>query len=389
MLELLVQAVNPLVYKTCAANWVPYPPGALTGYHGWCGTSPHQAFESIVLLDSFVYDHAADRYRFVCWMNQANWPSWSINSFIIHPETGVIESRQDLVGYAVAHAWTEPIYNGGLNKVYAGYLVTASGYGIVEVGLPDGIPSSAQVANPILTALQVPILAATNNGFAVSPENKLICVLSLTEGLTVYDYSTTPGTRLYYHPFNESFGWGMGYENEENCWCLFSSAQLGSGASIQDRQTLVKYNYRRDKIELVSELQQQGAPDRFAQVAFDTKRKKLAAIRIKADDPVTGAASNTFEIYSPRPAMAHVTVPVAIKQISEDTETTFISHLLGTKAEAGGGKEVVISCSPTAALIKNPKQVTEVNGRVAFNVTPPTLAATETITVAYTETKVT
>lgn len=390
MLELITQVTNPLVYKTCAEHWAPFPPGATTGYHGWCGTSPHQALESIVLLDSFVYDPVADRYRFICFMNTANYPSWSINSFIVHPETGVIESRQDLIGYAVAHAWTEPMYNGGLGKVYAGYLATPAGYGIVEVGFPDGIPSASQVANPILTVAHVPLLSMTNNGFAVSPENKLICVLSLgSEGMTVYDYSTTPGTRLHYRPFNESFAWGIGYENEENCWVLLSSAQLGFGASAQDKQTLVKYNYRRDNIELVSELQQQGAVDRLAQVAFDTKRKKLAAIRIKADDAVTGAANNSFEIYSPRPAMAHITVPVAIKQISEDTETTLVSHLLGTKAEAGGSKEVVISCSPTASIIKNPKQVTEVNGRVAFKVTPPDDGATETITVQYTETKVT
>lgn len=389
MLELVKQTINPLVYKTCAEHWVPFPPGAPVGYQGWCGTSPHTALESIYILDSFVYDHAADRYRFVCWMQTANYPSWSINSFIVHPETGIIESRQDLLGYAVAHAWTDPMYNGGLNKLYAGYIVTASGYGIVEVLLPDGIPTATQIANPILTASQVPILAGTNHGFAVSPENKLICILSLNEGMTVYDYSTTPGTRKWYHPLNESYAWGMGYENEENCWCLLSSAQMGFGASTATRQTLVKYNYRRDKIELVSELQQQGAPDRLAQVAFDTKRKKIAAIRIKADDPVTGLASNTFEIYSPRPAMAHVTVPVNLRQISKDTEVTLVSHLLGTKAEAGGGKEMGITCAPTAAIIKNPKLVTEVNGRVAFRIKPATVGVTEAVTVAYTETKVT
>ena len=386
MLELVADSGgNAFEYMTCAEGWVPFPPGATVGYNGMCGTGkPYM--ETVLLLDSFVYDHANDVYRFVCWLNQANWPSWKIKAYHFHPETATLIESVELTGFAVAHAWTDPMYNGGLNGLYAGYIVTP--YKIVNVLLPDGIPTAAMISNPHVTADQIPDLVMSNMGFAICPERKLFVNTNLNSGIRVWDYSATPGlaTLLYTRPLNESFVWGMGYENQDNCWMLMAD-QIAGYAST--RQTLVKYNYGRDRMELVSELQQQGGADRFAQVAFDTKRKKLAAIRIKTDNPTTGQAVNSFEIYSPRPAMAHITVPVAVKPISEDTKTLFVSHLMGTKAEAGGQREVSISCAPTAALITTPKKLTEANGRVGFEVTPPDDGNTETITVEYDETKVT
>jgi hypothetical protein len=385
MLELVQEnpGDNAFEYLTCADNWVPFPPGATSGYHGWCGIGTRQYLEKALILDSFVYDHANDVYRFIVWMNQANYPSWKIKAYTFDPETAEMIDSTELVGFAVAHAWTDPMYNGGLNGLYAGYIV--SPYKIVNVSLPDGFPSAAQIANPHVTATQIPNLAASNMGFAICPERKLFCMAQITNGIQTYDYSAYPSaaTLLYYRPLPESFVWGMGYENEETCWLLCSDTITGA---IATRQTLLKYNYGRDKIELVSELQQTGAPDEFAQVAFDTKRKKIAAIRLKADD-ADGRANNTFQIYSPRPVMAHITVPVNISKLSEDEEATLVTHLMGTKAEAGGNKEITVSCAPTAGLITQPKLLTESSGRAAIKITPSTSGATETITVQYNETK--
>jgi hypothetical protein len=385
-LELLARVPNFYQYRSCTGNWVPFPPGATVGYNGMCGTgTPY--LETILIMDSFVYDQSIDRYRFVTWNNVANYPSWQISTSIIHPETGVEEQRIQLTGFAVAHAWTQPAYNGGLGKLYAGYLATPDGYGIVEVKTPDLY--AINTTTPFVSQIQIPILAGTNFGFALCPERKLIAIQTQMSGsrFVVYDYSPHPSAAIYQyeHPMPESFGWGMGYEDDQRCWMISANTQAGTAT---DRKSVVKYNFVTNKIELLTDLQNIGNPDRFAQVAFDTRRKKIAAVRIKADG-ANGIMDNAFEIYAPRPAMFKVTVPVNVKRLTEDTEVPFIANLIGAKGEAGGSKEVSISCSPTASLVTLPKQTTEENGRVVIPITPPTAAATETLTVSYTETKVT
>jgi hypothetical protein len=394
MLELVNKSVgNAFEYLTCADNWVPFPPGATSGYHGWCGIGTRIYLEDVVILDSFVYDAAADVYRFVCWMNQANYPSWKIKAFTFDPETATLIESFELTGFAVAHAWTEGVFNGGLNGMYAGYFVTptgpsTSGYGIVNVVLPDGIPQSSMIENYWVNTLTVPDLAMANMGFALCPERNLLTLLNLNTGMTVWDISNRPdglGTRLYQQPIHESFAWGMAYENTETVWTMLSDT---IGGSSSNRQTIVKYNFFRNQIEMVTELQVNGGPDRFGQIAFDTKRKKIGAIRIKAND-ADGKANNSFEIYAPRPVMTQITVPVNISKISQDEEVTFITHLLGSKAEAGGNKEIEVECAPTAGLIVQPKLLTGASGNAYIKVTPTAAAATETITVSYEETKVT
>lgn len=380
-LQLVLRNTDFYQYRSCEGNWIPFPPGAETGYHGWCGTG-QQYFESILLFDSFVYDAAIDRYRFITANNIANWPSWEYSTSIIHPETGAEEERIPLVGYAVAHAWTGPCYNGGLNKIYAWRIEGK----IVEVMLPDGIPTQTMLDNPLVTVTQVPALSASNFGFALSPERKMFTLLSGTYGIVTYDYSTSPtATQVSRWPFPESFGWSVGYESDERCWMLFSGSIYGS--SNDARQTLLKYNYLLNRMELCTELQSAGAPDRMAMVAWDTKRKKLGVVRIKNDEP-TGKHNNAFEIYSPHVAITQVTVPVNLKPMSKLATVPLVSHILGTKGEVGGLKEVTISASPTATLIKTPKQVTEANGRVEFEIIPPIAGASESISVSYDETKV-
>lgn len=392
-LELLVRNTNFYTYRSCAGNWIPFPPGATTGYHGWCGTG-QQYFESIVLFDSFVYDAAIDRYRFVVWSNIANWPSWEISTVIVHPETGVVESRVLLVGYAVAHAWTDPMYNAALNKVVAGYIVVplgpgSAGYGIVDVTLPDGIPTTEQVNNPYVTQTQIPILAGTNFGYALSIPKKYIaiCTAMSPTGVQVYDYSPYPSAAVFKwsQPLPETFTWGVGYEDEQYMWILSSGSNWNT--ATDGRQSLLKYNYLRNRIELLTELQTAGSSDRMTGIAFDTKRKKLGVVRIRPD-LTNGQHDNAFEIYAPQIAATKVTVPVNIVPISDESRVTFVSHVLGSKGEAGGSREVTISCSPTAALITTPKLITEANGRVDFTIEPHTAGASEAVTVSHVDTKV-
>jgi hypothetical protein len=319
----------------------------------------------------------------------ANYPSWVISTSIIHPETGVEEQRIELVGYAVAHAWTDPMYNAGLNKVVAGYLGGASGYEIVDVTLPDGIPTASQIANPYVTATQIPNLAGTNQGYALNIQDKLIALVTLMSGsrIQVYDYSPFPAAAVYKweQPFPESFAWSTGYEDEQRMWTLFSGSVWNT--SSDGRQSLLKYNYARNKIELLTELQTAGSTDRMAAIAFDTKRKKLGAVRIKPDLP-NGQHDNAFEIYSPRIAATRVTVPVNLDPISDESKPRFVSHVIGTKGEAGSARAVTVSVSPTATLIKTPTLVTGLNGRVEFVLEPHTAGAAEAVTVTHIDNKV-
>jgi len=342
--------------------------------------------ETLYQLDSFVYDASIDRYRFITLNTVGFWPSWSYYSSIIHPETGVEESRTLLgTAFAVAHAWTDPMYNGGLNKLYAGYLVPT--YRIVEVLLPDGIPTATMISNPFVTTTQIPSLSVTNYGFALCPERKLVTILSASEGLVVYDYSASPAaaTKKYWHPFHELYGWSVGYESDERCWLLYAGAIFG--ASNDGRQTLVKYNFLYNRFELISELQPNAISDRMAKVAWDTKRKKLGVLRVKADD-ADGAPNNAFEVYAPRPAITQVTVPVNVDRLSQNRLVPFVAHVLGSKGEAGGLREVDVSAAPTTTLVTQPKQLTKNNGSVTIEITPPTAGAAEALTVSYNETKV-
>lgn len=383
-LQLVVRNTDFYVYRGCDGNYNGfYSP---IGAGGMCGTTTKQYFETITTLDSFVYDAAIDRYRFVTWNGIANWPTWEISTSIIHPETGVEEERIPLPGYAVAHAWTGSMYNGGLNKVYAIYL--APNNRVVDVLLPDGIPTQAMVDNPYVTQTQVPALAVVNYGFALCPERKLLTVMGGLNGIEVYDYSPYPSaaTLKYRWSLPETFGWSMGYEDTERCWMLCSGTNYGS--SNDGRQTLLKYNYALNTMELCTELQSSDVPDRMAMVAWDTKRKKLGVVRIKADDIVTGKHNNAFEVYSPHIAVSRITVPVNLDAMSKLNDVRLVSHVMGTKCEAGGMKEVTVECSPTSSLIKTSKHLTEANGRVEFEITPPITGASEAITVSYNETKV-
>ncbi len=388
-LELLHRTTDFYVYRGCDGNYNGfYSP---IGAGGMCGTTTKQYYETIFILDSFVYDAAVDRYRFVTWNNIANWPTWEIVASVIHPETGIEEQRIPLVGYAVSHAWTDPAYNAGLGKVVAGYISTVgSQYGIIDVTTPDCIPTATQIANPYVTATQIPNLAGTNQGYALCPEKKLLALVTLMAGnrIQVYDYSAYPSaaTMLWEQPFPESFCWGVGYESDQRMWALFSG-NIWTTAT-DGRQSLLKYNYAKNKIELLSELQTAGGADRMTQIAFDTKRKKLAAVRIKADDATTGKHNNAFEIYAPQIAAVKVTVPINLKPLTVNTDVPFVSHVLGSKGEAGAFREVTVSCSPTSALVTTPTLMTEVSGRVEFTLKPTVAGSSETLVVTHVDDKV-
>lgn len=377
-LELVHRESNFYPYRTCAE--LPIHP--LINYPPFCRLGIIYR-ESVALLDSFVYDASIDRYTMITWHNMVDYPSWSIWGTVVHPETGIIESHALVEQFAVEHAWTSTMWNGGLNKRYVMYIDGK----VLEVTRQDGIATAGQIANPVLTPTQVPSLAHSQGAVLVCPERKLVTLLDYVTGITVWDYAASPavGTQLSSHPFPESWAWSAGYEDDQNIWALFSSTAFGSSNAAN--QALIKYDYQHNRMELLTELQTTTGVDRFAMVAFDTRRKKLAAVRFK-DDEANGAPVNAFEIYAPRPAMFQITVPVNIARLAPEQKLTFIAHLLGTKAEAGALRALTIENVEVDGVLSKTEVPTQNNGAASFEYTTETVGLTDTVTVSYNEEKV-
>lgn len=383
-LELLLKNVDFYEYTLCPGPPpIQFPTVKTPGY---CVVG-RPYYESIAYISSFVYNAATDRYWLVTTNYAWNFPGVEISFSIINPETGVIESRERVGFPSLARSNTSTAYNGGLHKLYAGFFFGP--YMVVEITTPYGVPTLAQQANPTVTIAQIPTLAASNYGLLVAPENKLITIFSgiAAEGIVVYDYSPYPSAaiRKWGQPFPSSFAWSAGYESEERVWGLFSETNFGAPNS--NEQVLLKYNFLHNRIELLSELQKNAVPDRDARICFDTKRKKLAAVRIKAD-LANGQHVNAFEVYAPRPAMTQITVPVAITRLSPGMKVSFRAHLIGSKAEAGGLRPLSLSkVAATGHLVKT-EVPTEISGSAKFEYTTVTEGLTDTVTASYDETKV-
>lgn len=384
-LELLLKNENFYKYVLCADAHLSVPP-AVGNFHGFCLTTKIY-FESIVWIESFVYNAATDRYWLVTTNYISNYPGQLVYFSIIHPETGVVESRVSVGLVSLGVAYTTTAYNGGLHKLFAGYATAP--YKVVEITTPYGVPTASQITNPVVTATQIPTLLASNFGLLVSPENKLITVFSsiAAEGIVVYDYSPYPSAavRKWGQPFPDSFAWSAGYESNERVWGLFSGSLFGAPNS--NGQVLLKYNFLHNRVELLSELQKNVVPDRDARICFDTKRKKLAAVRIKTD-LANGQHVNAFEVYAPRPAMTQITVPVAITRLSPDMKVSFRAHLLGSKAEAGGLRALSLENVEASGHLVKTEVPTEISGSAKFEYTTATEGLTDTVTASYDETKV-
>jgi hypothetical protein len=250
-----------------------------------------------------------------------------------------------------------------------------------------GVPTATQLANPIVTSVQIPDLAASSYVNLVCPERKKLISANGLGALATYDYSAYPGaaTTLTHQPFTELYCWSGGYEDDQRAWFLYSGSVFGAANNVN--QSLFKYNFETNRPELLTELQPAAVPDTMAQVCFDTTRKKLAAVRIKADS-ADGAPNNAFELYSPRPAMTRITVPVSINRRAPDVKSYFRAHLLGTKAEGGSSRVLELTNSNALGSLPRKQVYTEESGAVQFEYRSSTDIMTDTITAQFDEIKV-
>lgn len=385
-LELLLRNTNFYQYPLCGAPYLS-PLGPDTPAYPPCSIAGGIYRETITLIESFVYHAAGDRHYLIVWVNKADYPGWDVVRVTIHPETGAVLEKAYLGSdFAVVRAATSSLWNGGMNKTFA--LYTAYPYSIVEVDPLRGFPVSAQISNPVVTSLQIPMLSAATYVNLVCPERKKLVSLSTSEGLVVYSYGAYPAAGVKLHgnnPWPELHAWSGGYEDDEQAWFLFSGSLFG--AVSHTNQALMKYNFQRNRIELLSELQASVVPDTMGLVCFDTKRKKLAAVRIKADNP-DGSPNNAFEVYAPKPAMTRITVPVNITRLAPDVRTTFRTHLLGTKAEGGGSRVVEVSNVSVLGTLTRKQVYTEESGVATFDYQSSTDGMSDTITAQFDEAKV-
>lgn len=383
-LERIFEKTNLFDYADCSG---PFSAGDV--YGNFCKNGIDYS-ESVQSVEAWGYDAASDRYRLNTLMTQKRYPSWSYQIRTIHPETGVVESYSYLTNNAVARAWTGEIFSGGLNKLFATYVITGSGstQGIVEItDKTNFIPTAWQVANPVVNVTQIPKMAGSITGHAICFERDIATIFFPAFGMYTYDISNRPAasTQLAWHPFSEKFCWSVGYEDDQRLWALFADDIWNPSEAA--RTTLLKYNFFYNRIELVTELQKTTIPDRIAKVAWDSKRKKLGVVRIKQEGGA-GVAINSFEVYNPRPAMSQITVPVNIDTMTPGKTTRMITNLLGTKAESGGGfRQVDLTATP-AYILTVDHTVTKNNGSAEFEVTPQSPQEIDTITVEYDETKV-
>ena len=385
-LERILNVSNVFDYADCSGPFT-----AFDIYGTFCTLGSNYS-EKVALVDAWVYDAAIDRYRLVVFMDQKVYPSWSIQTWVIHPETGAVESHESTNFAAVSHAWTGEIFNGGLNKLFATYIVTGLspnlGQGIVEItDKTNLIPTTWQIEHPIINSVQVPDLAFSVAAHAICPERKLAVLFMVSLGFFVYDYSNYPAasTLVGWHPFPEGFCWSAGYEDDQRTWALFSNDIWNPSENA--KTTLIKYNFLYNRVELVTELQKTSPADRIAKVAWDSKRKKLGVIRIK-QEAADGAAINAFEVYNPQPAMTQITVPVNVSRLVPGKTSVMISNLLGTKAESGGGFRRIDLTATPSYILEQAQTLTKNNGSASFEVTPQSSQEIDTVTVSYDETKV-
>lgn len=373
-LQLISRVTNPIEYdQDC--------PGGVFNYYGCSSTIPYS--EKFFFSDSFFYHEPTDRYVFIAAFDTSAWPSWRYYAFTFEPSTGAFIERITIPQIAVGLAWTNSLVNGGMGRIYAHYIIPEE---IVSISdYTGGVPTTYEIAHPIVTAATISkVSGATFN--VICPERGVIVVNGGGSQRTIEVWDYVNNTMLARDYLPESFVWSTAYEDTARCWALCSSANFNPGAATA-YQCLVKYNYESYRMEMLTELQPSATPDQTALVAWDSKRKKLGAIRIKADSS-NGAPNNFFELYSPHPAMTRITVPANIDLIKPDDGTShFVTTLIGTKGESGSGRTISVENSGNGT-VKRAEYNTGNNGSAVIEYLGAPAAESDTITVEYDETKV-
>jgi len=387
MLELVFEKQDFFTYELC---------GSTTGGTTFCnGTNIYR--HSIAQGPAhgiywIYYSEQLDRVVFLGRLATIDFTGLEYNIYTIHPETGSLElifrGTSGGIGFAIQlqNQWT--LANGGQGRLYAYRSPLGGGEAVMNISRTHyPFYTDYELANPLLTPTDIPNLDANQTiGPTISWVNRAYMqvglgpfVSGIENILEVYDIDT--GNYRHGLTLPELVPLGTAWEDDERMWMLCAEASSNS-----TRQTLVKYNFKYNVVELMTELQKGTTNDHQTMFAFDTKRKKICAVRIK-DDSANGKYNNFYQVYAPQPVMSNLTVPVAIDIVGPTNEKShFLTTLRGTKGESGGSRLLTVSKTGSGTLVQN-EIFTKKNGVGTVEYLGGTAGGSVTITVEHNETR--
>lgn len=355
----LLQQTIPIQYEPCV-------PGDGVTYNAYLCTPPRIYREEIFKpggIQGFWYDEAKDRYILLLYMEFALWPSWRVNSYEIHPETGLI-TASTLTRSILYSSFTRNYANGDFRKVYSNSVLNGD---ILNV---DPVTLVSDFANPVVIAAKHG--SSPVNSFIINRSDKIL-VLGQPVRLDIWDYDA--GTKLASVTTPELTTRSLAYEDNERVWAVLGTAAGGTA--------IMKVNYKKYVPELYTVLQPGSTPDLDARIAYDSKRKNVAIFR-QRDEDTDGACLSVLGIYKPFTLPTNLTAPVPVQKIVKGQTSTLIANLIGDRGEVGQVKPVTASNSG-AGVILQPVVTPRSNGSVAFQyLAGGTSPDTDTITLEVT-----
>lgn len=353
----LLQSTNPITYELCQ-------PGDGAVYNAYLCTPPRQYREEIQSILGFYYDSNLDEFILLTQMWFAAWPSWRLNAYRIHPETGLTTSQQ--LGIVTSGIFFNRSYeNGQFKKVYANRFAGSGFNSIVPV---DPVTFEVDIANPIVTNSDVG--GFIMNKFVLNRQDGIVALGDVSE-IRRYDYNTP--VRLTSITIPEWTVEDLAYEDEKRAWALVSTAGSGEGLAA------VKFNYFNPAVEILTELESVGTEIASA-IAYDSKRKTIAVFR---NMPVAsdGASLDKLDIYKPIVVPTNLTAPVPTSKLVPGKTVTMVANLIGDRGEAGTLKPITITNTGDGTILQ-PTVTAKSNGSIEFQYLCGANPGTDVITLS-------
>lgn len=314
-----IQQTNPIQYELAQAG-----DGAL--YNPFLVTPPRIYRERIRLsngIQGFYYDRNRDRYILVTWMDFAAWPSWRINAYEIHPETGLQTNRWLGLDGSTAFSWARGYEAGDLQKVYANRFAGSLSNTIIPVDPGTFLPD---LDNPVVLSADVQDFQI--NQFLLNRTDGLVA-LSGTGHIRIYHYPSA--TLLARITMPELSIHDLTYESTERGWALLTNPTHGISA--------VKFNYQRFEVEAFTTLESNLNELNFA-LAYDNLRNTLAVFRQMPED-TDGGALHFLEMYKPISQPIGLTAPVPLASSDQEKVVKVMSNVVFSRG--GMGRSVPVT----------------------------------------------
>lgn len=335
------------------------PPGMFF-YHPELIICPKKYIQGKFRAKHFYYDQGADQYRAIFLGDLAGWPGWDARRIDFEASTGMAigdPSKAPFVG-VWGTAWT------GLSVI--------GSYGQLW-----GIDPLAvfHTLNPLTMEPAAGSIAIDTRTWTGRPQYSCAVVNTMDDffaGVSSWVVDCWEGmltpqrVRVGRLRLPNVLGW-MTYESRNYCWFVTKDGFI------------LKADYRIPRWEMISKVQPSAEAAVGYACAFDTKRKRLAVLRM-LNDAADGACRHQIEFYYPMVKPAFLTKPVPVTSKRAGRRVVLVANLVG---DAGEGitpytvdAEMV---APVEGRLVTPFSGTELGGRVSFQYQAPDEACEETI----------